>query len=185
MGKIVVAQYITLDGVIESPENWHFPYVTDEMQVDNQAQINNAEAMLMGRRTYDAFAPVWPNMTNNEFGIADHMNNAPKYVVSTTLQTADWNNTTIISRDVVESIRKLRDSISGRIGVTGSATLVRTLIQAGLVDEYELMVHPLALGTGLRLFAEGSAPKLRLLENKIYPNGVLLLRYAPADATSS
>jgi dihydrofolate reductase len=181
MGTIVVSQFITIDGVIESPENWHFPYITDDMQADTGKQINTAEAMLFGRHTYEAFAPVWPNMTNNEFGIADHLNNAPKYVVSTTMQTADWNNTTIISGDVMAEIKKLKDSIPGRIGVTGSATLVRSLIEANLVDEYELMVHPIALGTGLRLFAEGSTPKLKLLENKTYSGGVIFLRYAPAE----
>jgi dihydrofolate reductase len=183
MGTIVVSEYMTVDGVIEAPENWHFPYMTDESQADTARQINSFEVLLLGRKTYDAFAPVWPTMTNNEFGIADHLNNAPKYVVSTTMQTADWNNTTIISQDIVASIRKLKDSTTGKIGITGSATLVRTLVQAGLVDEFELMVDPIALGTGLRLFSEDSAPKLRLLENKAYSNGVLLLRYAPATAT--
>jgi dihydrofolate reductase len=181
MGTIVVSEFMTIDGVIETPEKWHFPYVTDDLQADTGRQLNHSEALLFGRNTYEAFAPVWPNMTNNEFGIADHLNKAPKYVVSTTMQTADWNNTTLISRDVVEEIKKLKTSIAGRIGVTGSAILVRTLIEAGLVDEYELMMHPIALGTGLRLFAEGSAPRLRLLETKTYSSGVVLLRYAPAE----
>ncbi|MBZ0301619.1 MAG: dihydrofolate reductase family protein [Anaerolineae bacterium] len=181
MGKIIVSEFMSLDGVIEAPETWHFPYLSDEMGAYSAAQINGSDAFLMGRVTYDNFAGFWPTQTHNEFGFADKLNNAPKFVVSTTLLKADWNHTTLINRNVVESITRLKQQVSGNIGITGSATLIQTLMQADLVDQYQLLIHPIVVGKGKRLFQEGIATlPLKLVETRTFPNGVVLLVHQPA-----
>ena len=179
MRKIVVGLFMSLDGVVEAPETWQFPYQTDEMGAITEAQINGSDAFLYGRVTYEGFAGYWPTQTHNEFGVADKLNSAPKYVVSTTLQNADWNNSTLIKSNVIEEIGKLKQQPGGTIGMIGSATLVQSLLKAGLVDEIAMLVHPLVLGKGLRLFQEGSYHgTLKLLDSKSLNLGVVYLSYA-------
>lgn len=178
MRKIVVSEFMSLDGVVEAPEKWHFPYITDDMMAVTQEQINSLDVMLMGRNTYNDHAGFWPTQTNNEFGIAAKLNSAPKFVVSSTLDKADWNNTTIIRGNVIEEITRLKQQGDGTIGIDGSVTLIQALIEADLVDEYHLMIHPIVIGQGKRLFSEGlNTTKLKLVDTKTFSGGVVLLVY--------
>ncbi len=178
MRKIVVSEFVSADGVMEAPETWQFPFQTGEIGAITERQTNAIEALLLGRVTYEVFAGFWPTQTNNEFGVADKYNRMPKYVVSTTLQKGDWNNSTLIQSNIIEEIRKLKQQPGGAIGIIGSATLVHSLLDAGLVDEVQLLVHPLVLGTGVRLFVEGGRPfSMQLADSQILANGVVFLSY--------
>src|ERR671936_1329600 len=173
MGRIIVTEFVSLDGVIEDPGGgedfkyggWSFEFSRgeegDKFKLDETMQ---AAAQLLGRATYEAFAEAWPS---REGEFADKLNNDPKYVVSTTLEDPEWQNTTVISGNVVDEITKLKDETDGVVLVAGSGTLVRTLLEANLVDELRLMVFPTVLGRGKRLFPEGiDRLKLRLAESK-------------------
>ena len=177
MRKISVGLFMSLDGVIETPEMWQFPFQTEEMGAITERQIRDADAFLLGRVTYEPFAGYWPTLTHNEFGVADKLNSAPKYVVSTTLQRADWNNSTQIKSNVIEEIRKLKQQPGGEIAIIGSATLVHSLLDAGLIDEIQVLVHPIVLGKGVRLFHDGYRSDMKLADSKILPNGVVYLSY--------
>lgn len=178
MRKIVVSEFMSLDGVIEAPETWQFPFQTEEMGAITERQTRDTEAFLLGRVTYEVFAGFWPTQTHNEFGVADKYNSAPKYVVSTTLQTADWNNSTLIQANVIEEIRKLKQQPGGTIGIIGSATLVHSLLEADLIDEIQVLVHPIVLGKGVRLFVDGGRPaRMKLVDSQILANGVVFLSY--------
>ena len=180
MSKIIVSEFLTLDGVMEAPEAWQFPYISDDVGEYIQAQILALDAQLLGRVTYDIFAASWPLQTNNEFGIADKLNSMPKYVVSSTLKKAEWNPSTIISGNVVEEIAKLKQQPVGNIGITGSATLVQSLMEADLNDEYQLQVYPIILGRGLRLFKDGMDKlPLKLVEAKPFRSGAVAFIYQP------
>ncbi|MBE2193923.1 MAG: dihydrofolate reductase [Anaerolinea sp.] len=177
MRKIVVSEFISLDGVIEAPHTWQFPFQTEEMGAITERQTHDTDALLLGRVTYEIFASFWPTQTNNEFGVADKYNSVTKYVVSTTLQTAGWNNSTLIRSNVIEEIRRLKQQPGGKIGIIGSATLVHSLLGASLIDEMQVLVHPLVLGKGVRLFAEGYHSPMKLADSKILSNGVVYLSY--------
>jgi dihydrofolate reductase len=180
--KIVAGLFISLDGVIEAPHEWHFPYFNDEMGAAVDEQIRATDAMLLGRVTFEEFASFWPSQTNDDVDIADHMNNTPKYVVSTTLKNTDaWQNSTLINGNIVGEITKLKQQPGKNIGVTGSATPVRSLLRDGLLDELRLLVHPIVVGKGKTLFVDGDKQTgLKLTESKIFDNGVLYLTYQPA-----
>jgi dihydrofolate reductase len=192
VAKIVVSEFVTLDGVMEDPGGaedfdrggWAFQFDRgpegDRFKLD---ELMAAGALLLGRVTYEGFAQAWPSRTD-EVGFADKMNNLPKYVVSTTLEHAEWNNSTVLSGDVAEEVGRLRQQPGRDILVAGSARLVRALTEHGLVDEYRLMVFPIVLGSGKRLFADAAQPlRLRLLETK--PAGeTLILTYVPAEANA-
>jgi dihydrofolate reductase len=187
MRRIVVTEFVTLDGVMEDPggaENferggWAFQFERgpegDKFKVD---ELFASDATLLGRVTYEGFAAAWPSRTG-EF--ADKMNGMPKYVVSTTLHNAAWNNTTLIKDNVAEEVSKLKAMPGGDILVAGSAQLVHTLMQNDLVDEYRLMVFPVILGKGKRLFNDGNEKcALQLVEAKpVGPAGVITLIYHP------
>jgi dihydrofolate reductase len=182
MGKLVVTEFMTLDGVIEDPR-WSFEFNRgedgDKFKAD---ELRAADAQLLGRVTYQGFAAAWPSMGHDWFG--EKMNGMPKYVVSTTLTAgdADWTNSTVIGDDLAGEVSRLKTQIAGDILVAGSAQLVRTLAEDNLVDEYRLMVFPIVLGTGKRLFGDG-APRtvLRLVDSTpVGPDGVFILTYAPA-----
>jgi dihydrofolate reductase len=191
MGKVVVTEFVSLDGVIEAPgggeefehAGWSFKFNRgdegDKFKVD---ELKASDAQLLGRVTYQGFAQAWPSMGNNPFG--DKMNSMPKYVVSNTLSDADatWTNSTVIRDDVVNQISRLKDKFAGDILVAGSAKLVQFLAKHNLVDEYRLMLFPVVLGSGKRLFADGTAHTvLRLVDTKpVGPDGVLILTYQPA-----
>ncbi len=177
MRKIVVSEFLSADGVMEAPDTWQFPFQTEEMGAITERQIRDTDAFLLGRVTYEIFAGFWPTQTHNEFGVADKLNRAPKYVVSTTLQKAEWNNSAQIKSNVIEEIRQLKQQPGSLIGISGSATLVHSLLDVGLIDEIQVLVHPLVLGKGVRLFADGYHSPLRLADSKILSNGVVFLSY--------
>ena len=175
MRKIVVGEFLSADGVMETPETWQLPFQTDELGEITERQIRDADAFLMGRVTYEMFAGYWPTLKNNEFGVADKMNSAPKYVVSTTLQKADWNNSTQLKS--IEELRKLKQQGDGRIGIIGSTKLVHSLLEADLIDEIQVLMHPIVLGKGVRLFPDGYHSSMKLVDSKTLPLGVVYLSY--------
>lgn len=179
MRKLFVSEYMTLDGIIEAPEQWQFPYLSEDVAQVIQAGIQEAAAILLGRNTYEIFAASWPKRTHNEFGVADKMNSIPKYVVSSTLEEVAWNNSTLIQGNVMEEIASLKGQAGGDILIIGSAGLVQSLMGNALIDEYRLLVHPLVLGNGKRLFPDGVNLSLKLVEARPFTSGVILLRYQP------
>jgi dihydrofolate reductase len=178
MRKIIVTEYLSLDGVFEEPGHWSFDFWSDEAAKYKYDELFSSDAQLLGRVTYEGFAKAWPTMEGTgDFG--ERMNSMPKYVVSTTLKNAAWNNTTILSNNVVEEITKLKEQAGQPILVAGSGKLVQTLMQHDLVDEYRLMVYPLILGSGKHLFTGAPALKLQLVETKPFSSGVVVLTYQP------
>ncbi|MEZ4671102.1 MAG: dihydrofolate reductase family protein [Anaerolineae bacterium] len=184
MRKLIVSEFLSVDGVIEAPETWHFPFVNDEVQAEINAGIHATDALLLGRVTYEAFAPFWPSQANNEHGIADHLNKIPKYVVSTTLRSATWSPSTLISANIVAEITHLKQQSGGNIGVTGSATLVQSLMGANLIDEYQIFIHPVVVGHGKKLFnTMDKSTALKLVSSRIFSTGVALMTYQPVSAS--
>lgn len=179
MGKVVVTEFFALDGVIGEPQEWSFPYWGDDIAAFKTEELLATGAHLLGRVTYEGFAAAWPERASEEGGFAYLMNTLPKYVVSTTLQKAEWNNSHIISGNLSEAVTQLKQEIDGDLLVAGSATLVNSLIEKNLVDEYRLLVYPIVLGTGKRLFKEDVPANLKLTETKPMASGVVLLRYEP------
>ncbi|MEV6923236.1 dihydrofolate reductase family protein [Dactylosporangium sp. NPDC051485] len=176
MRKIVAGLHMALDGVVEAPEQWSFQYFCPEVAQSIKARRDATELLLLGRRTYEEFAAIWPGQ---EGEVADFMNNTPKLVASTTLSTAEWSGAKVIGGDVTAALADLRSQDGGNITITGSATLVRSLLTAGLIDELHLMICPIAVGTGKRLFSSSRVP-LRLNGSETYPTGVVHLTYGPA-----
>jgi dihydrofolate reductase len=187
MGRIVVTEFVSLDGVVEAPGGgesfkhggWSFEIARgdegDQFKLD---ETMSSEALLLGRVTYEGFAAAWPTR-DGEF--ADKFNNMPKYVVSSTLEDPEWNNSTVLEGDVAKAVAKLKQEQDGDIVVHGSARLVQTLVEHDLVDEFRLMVFPVVLGSGKRLFGETSDKKpLRLVDSKTVGDGVAILVYEPA-----
>jgi dihydrofolate reductase len=187
VGRIVVTEFVSLDGVIEAPGGgedfrhggWTFEINRgeegDRFKLD---ETLSSEALLLGRRTYEGFAAAWPS---REGDFADKLNTMPKYVVSSTLEDPEWNNSTVLKGDIAEEVTKLRRDQDGDIVVHGSAQLVQTLLEHDLVDELRLMVFPVVLGSGKRLFGETSDKKtLRLADSKTVGDGVSILIYEPA-----
>ena len=172
--------FISLDGVVESPDQWHFPYFNDEMGAAVGNGFAGADAVLMGRVLYDEWAAYWPQNEDQPFG--DVINAIQKYVVSDSLQSADWQNTEIVSGDAARQLRELKAQDGGDIAMSGSATTVRWLLREGLLDELNLLVHPIAVGGGLaRLFpADEPTVPLKLLSSETFETGVLNLSYGPA-----
>jgi dihydrofolate reductase len=184
MGRIVVTEFISLDGVIEAPgggegfkhDGWSFEFDRgedgDKFKFD---ELMEAEAQLLGRRTYEGFAAAWPSYTDS-VGFADKMNSMPKYVVSTTLETAEWNNSTILRS--LDDVARTKDEVDGVMLVAGSATLVQSLLEQDLVDELRLMVFPVVLGTGKRLWGETSDKKaFTLADATSVGEGVAILTF--------
>ena len=182
MGRILVHEFISLDGVIESP-SWTFDYGFDPKMGETIAQMTGSSgAILLGRRTYEQFAPAWSNRTAEDDPGAPFFNESPKYVVSSTLRDADWNNSTILGPYDADAMRSLKDGTAGDLYVSGSGMLVRAMLNDGLVDELHLFVYPVALGSGERLFeTDGSTTKLALAGTDAYDNGVVHLNYRPAN----
>ena len=187
MGRIVVTEFISLDGVIEDPGGsedyryggWSFEFERgeegDKFKLD---EALDADALLLGRKTYEGFATAWPSR-DGEF--ADKFNNMPKYVVSSTLKDPEWTNSTVIGSDLPAEVARLKAELDGDIVVHGSAQLVQALVEQGLVDELRLMVFPVVLGSGKRLFGETSDKRpLRLSNSKVVGDGVAILTYVPA-----
>ena len=180
MGSINAGLFITLDGVVEAPQTWQGDYFNDEMGAAVGGLMAGNDAMLLGRHTYEEFAAFWPAADPAD-PFTDQMNDTPKYVVSTTLETADWANSTIVAGDVTARLLDLKQH--QQLGITGSATLVRRLLQDELIDELHLLVHPVVVGAGKRLFEPGEKLALNLLEATTFSTGVLHLSYGPAGSS--
>jgi dihydrofolate reductase len=174
--KIVVSQFLTLDGVMDAPEQWNSKYSADEEVVNEiLAGFSASDLLLLGKTTHDFFAARWPSRTG---AMADCFNHLPKRVVSSTLQKTEWNNTTVLSGNVIEEVKKLKKQSGKNILVFGSYKLVQTLIAENLVDEYKLYTYPLTLGKGKRLFEQDATPKtLKLITAQQFASGVLAATY--------
>ncbi|WP_285662600.1 dihydrofolate reductase family protein [Actinorhabdospora filicis] len=175
--RIVAGLYMSLDGVVESPQDWHFDYLSDEMEAVVGELVAGSDTLLLGRKTYQEFAAVWPHQTGE---LADGLNGMPKLVASTTLDSVEWSNSELLGDDVVAALTALKKRPGRDINLTGSITLTRELLRAGLVDELNLLVHPVVLGSGARLFTEetGKLP-LALVHSATFASGVVHLRYRP------
>lgn len=182
MRKIIAGLFISLDGVVEAPVQWQFPYWCDEMGEAIGEQTAGADTMLLGRVTYQEFAGYWPNQ-GSEVELADYMNNTPKLVVSTTLDSVEWQNSTLIKGNAADELRRYKQQPGQNISIVGSPTLVRSLLREGVLDELRLMIHPIVVGKGKRLFdGEGEKQGLKLVDSKTFSSGVVYLTYQPADA---
>jgi dihydrofolate reductase len=177
--------FIALDGVVESLEQWHFPYFNEEMGAAVGRMLDAADTMLIGRVTYDSFAGAWPDREaagEEDAGFAKQLGDARKIVVSHQDLTFTWRNSEQLQGDLVEFVTALKQEPGGDIGMSGSPSIVRQLLTVGLLDELHLLVHPIAVGHGIRLFGEGETMPLRLLSSETFRTGVLYLVYGP-DAT--
>lgn len=183
MRRIVVSESITVDGIFdaETMGQWAVPYYSEEREEIIRALVLGSDALLLGRTTFDIQAWYWPNQKGDKYGIANHKNNMPKYVVTSKPLQAQWNNSTIIQDNVVEEVARLKQQPGKDILIEGSATLVESLAQAGLIDEYKLLVHPAIVGSGKRFFRDGMGlTKLKLVESNSLSLGVVALSYEPA-----
>jgi dihydrofolate reductase len=179
MRKVVAWELVSLDGVMQSPQEWAFSYSNDEMEEANEAGMAASDAMLLGRVTYQEFASYWPYQNSADQPFTDYLNNTPKFIVSTTLEEPlEWQNSVLIKGNVAEEIAKLKQQHGKDIGIVGSGALVRWLLRNDLLDELSLMVHPIVVGNGKRLFEEGGDQKaLELVDSKTFSTGVLYLTY--------
>jgi dihydrofolate reductase len=184
MKKIVVSEFVSLDGVMEDPGGasdfefggWTAPYWNEDIAKFKYDELFACDALLLGRVTYEGFAAAWPSMTDEQ-GFADRMNSIPKYVVSSTLKSAEWSNSKVIRDDFVEELASLKQEAGRDILVAGSASLAKALVHHNLVDEIRLAVYPVVLGTGIRLFGQGDHANLELVDQKPTSSGVVLLSY--------
>lgn len=179
MGSIRSGLFISLDGVIEAPETWHFDYWNDEMGAAVGELMSGNDAMLLGRTTYDGFAEYWPK-ADPEDPMTGQMNGSKKYVVSNTLTEATWENSNIVTGDVKAELTKIKQDEN--LGTTGSAVLVRWLLEQELVDELHLLVHPVVIGQGQKLFEDGAKVPLTLISSTTFTTGVVHLVYGPATS---
>jgi len=187
MRKITAGLFISLDGVVEAPDQWHFPYFNDEMGAAVDATLGAADTVLFGRTTYDSFAGAWPEREvagGEDAGLAKMLGDVRKIVASNQKLEFTWRNSEQLEGDLVEAVTALKNEPGGNIGMSGSVSVIRQLLAAGLLDELHLLVHPIAVRKGMRLFDEGDAPiPLRLISSETFETGVLNLVYAPAEST--
>jgi dihydrofolate reductase len=185
--KIIAGLFISLDGVVEAPDQWHFPYFNDEMGVAVTATLGAADTVLFGRKTYDSFAGAWPEREaagGEDAGMAKALGDARKIVVSNRQLEFTWRNSEQLEGDLVEAVTALKKEPGGTIALSGSVSVVRQLLAAGLLDELHLLVHPIAVRKGMRLFDEGETPiPLTLRSSETFRTGVLNLVYGPAEST--
>jgi dihydrofolate reductase len=197
MGKVIVNEFMTMDGVVQAPGGaeedtsggfkhggWHMPFIDEIAQKDVLEGINEAGGFLLGRRTYEIFAAYWPNAPEEEQVIAEPLNTKPKYVASRTLaEPLEWQNSTLLQGEVPGAVAALKQEAGGDLHVIGSSELVQTLIENDLVDELRVMIDPLVVGGGKRIFRDDGALKpLRLLDSQVTSTGAFLARYAPAES---
>jgi dihydrofolate reductase len=182
MRKVVSWLFISLDGVVEAPNKWQFDVMDDDMIKDLTSQMATEDSMLMGRVTYQEWTSYWPTSTDEPY--ASHINNMPKYVVSRTLEDVEWGKwekPTLIKDNLTEEITRLKKQPGKNIGVGGSPTLVRSLLQENLLDELKLMIHPVVVGKGKRLFTEDvDLKRLQLVDSKVTGTGVVIVTYQSA-----
>ena len=186
MRKITAGLFISLDGVVEAPDQWHFPYFNEEMGAAVDATLGAADTVLFGRKTYDSFAGAWPEREAagaEDAGLARALGDARKIVVSNQRLEFTWRNTEQLEGDFVEAVTALKNEPGGSIALSGSVSVVRQLLAAGLLDELHLLVHPIAVRKGMRLFDEGGTPiPLTLISSESFKTGVVNLVYGPAES---
>jgi len=183
--KVVAVELVSLDGVVEAPEEWAFSYSNEEMEAANAKGMATSDAMLLGRTTYEGLAAFWPHQPGGT-PMVDYINSVRKFVVSSTLEEAGWNNSTLIRENALENIVELKRQPGKDITIIGSAALVRSLLEAGLLDELRLMVHPVVLGGGKRLFEDGGEQEsLELVSSETFGTGVVSLAYRPSGESGS
>ena len=184
--KVVASLFISLDGVVEEPGDWHFPYFNDEMGAAVTATLGAADIVLFGRRTYDSFAGAWPEREaegGEDAEFAKVLGDARKIVVTRQRLELTWRNSERLEGDLVEAVTALKNEPGGPIAISGSVSVVRQLLAAGVLDELHLLVHPIAVRKGMRLFDEGETPiPLTLLSSETFKTGVLNLVYGPAGS---
>jgi len=194
MATITLTTFLSLDGVMQAPGGptedpsngfeqggWLVPYADEDMERFMAGVFDNADGFLLGRRTYEIFAAYWPRVTDENDPIASRLNALPKYVASTTLDKAEWNNSTVISGNVVEEVAALKQQPGRELQIHGSGALAQSLMAHDLIDEYRLLIYPVVLGNGKRLFADGALPTaLELVDSKTTGTGVNILTYRPA-----
>jgi len=180
MRRVIVSEFVSLNGVVEDP-SWSIQFGSEEQDKFKFDELAASDALLLGRVTYDGFAAAWPQMAEQTGEYGAWMNGYPKYVVSTTLEQAEWNNSTIIKENVSEEISRLKQQPGKDILVFGSGDLVNTLLEHDLIDEYRLMIFPVVVGSGKRLFSDGiDTTVLRLADTRTFGSGVVVLTYQPA-----
>jgi dihydrofolate reductase len=182
MRRIVNSTYVSLDGVIEHLDKWHFDYLDEDTNALVADQLSASDAVLMGRKSYEGHAETWPGRTGD---FADKINAMEKYVVSTTMRRAEWNNTTVIDGDLVEQVTKVKSKPGKDILMWGFGPVAETLLEHGLLDELCLWIHPVLVGIGEPgdlLFRAGTSSKLELVGNRIFDSGVVVLTYRPEAA---
>jgi dihydrofolate reductase len=189
MRKITAGLFISLDGVVEAPDQWHFPYFNDEMGAAVDATLGAADTVLFGRKTYDSFAGAWPEREaagEEDAGLAKALGDARKIVVSTQKLEFTWRNSEQLEGDLADAVTALKNEPGSNIGMSGSVSVVRQLLAVGLVDELHLLVHPIAVRKGMRLFDEGETTiPLSLISSETFKTGVLNLVYGPAESTGN
>jgi dihydrofolate reductase len=187
MRKITAGLFISLDGVVEAPDQWHFPYFNEEMGAAVDATLGAADTVLFGRKTYDSFAGAWPEREaagGEDAGLAKALGDARKIVVSNQKLEFSWRNSEQLEGGLVDAVTALKNEPGGNIALSGSISVVRQLLAAGLLDELHLLVHPIAVRKGMRLFDEGETPMpLKLISSETFKTGVLNLVYGPAEST--
>jgi dihydrofolate reductase len=188
MRKITAGLFISLDGVVEAPDQWHFPYFNEEMGAAVDAQLGSVDTVLLGRETYDSFAGAWPDREaagEEDAGLAKKLGDARKIVVSNQKLEFTWRNSEQLEGDLVEAVTALKNEPGGDIGMSGSISVVRRLLDAGLLDELHLLVHPIAVRGGMRLFDESDTTlPLTLIKSETFKTGVLYLVYGPAESSA-
>ena len=181
MRKLILTEWLSLDGIFDADSmiKWWLPFDSPSRQKYIQDTINNCEIMLYGRHTYEMLFPYWSSFKNNEQGVANQLNNSKKYLVTSTLETAPWKNTTIIGKGWIEIIKELKNEDGGYILVQGSGSLVKPLLEAGLVDELKLLINPSIVGKGKRLFPDGITTGFGMVNAQLFEKNVMLLTYQP------
>jgi dihydrofolate reductase len=183
MGTVVAVEYSSLDGIMEEPA-WSGPYFNEEVADFQYDNLFSSDALLLGRVTYEGFKAAWPSMTGDKKGFGLRMNALPKFVATATLDQGEWN-ATLLKGDPVESVAQLKKDFDGTLLINGSARLFGALHGAGLIDEYRIMVYPVLVGGGKRLFPDGATGALDLVKAQITKSGVAILTYRPAARTST
>jgi dihydrofolate reductase len=183
MSRLAATLFMSLDGVVESPEKWSFPFWDDGIAKFKLEETFASDALLLGRVTYEGFAAAWPGRKDPD-GFADRFNGMPKYVASKTLKKLEWNNSHLIKGDLATAVKKMKQQPGQDVVIHGSPSLIRSLLPHDLIDEYRLLVYPVVLGHGKRLFDEGSQAKLKLAESQSFTKGVVKLVYRRDDEAS-
>lgn len=187
MGRIIAQLFTSLDGVVEAPEKWHFPFLNDEMTSEVAAFYDRADTLLLGRATYDVFAGSWPHRPDND-PLARRINSMPKAVVTSGTKSLEWANSWAIRSDLRSDLTRMTSETDNTIAVVGSISLIRWLIAEHLLDELQLMIHPIVLGRGQTLFASGvvtSPVSLNLTQSTVYTTGVIDVTYSAPTSTST